>query len=106
MLVWLGLRDLRRPEANRPLGYALPVILVLGGILLLGHTHSTLTITEEVTNLINVQHAIFGTFILIAGAVRWLSLRGLFPPKFAGVIWPSMIIGLGLFMAFFYRETI
>jgi putative copper export protein len=106
VLVWLGLRDLRRPEANRPLGYALPGIFILGGILLLGHAHSTLNITEDVTNLINVQHAVFGAFILIAGAVRWLSLRGLFPPKIAGIIWPSMIIGLGLFMAFFYRETI
>ncbi len=106
VLVWLGLRDLRRPEVKRPLGYALPVIFILGGILLLGHAHSTLTITEDVTNLINVQHAVFGAFILMAGAVRWLSLRGLFSPKIAGLIWPSMIIGLGLFMAFFYRETI
>lgn len=106
VLVWLGLRDLRQPEADRPLGYALPVIFILGGILLLGHAHSTLTITEDLTNLINVQHAVFGAFILMAGAVRWLSLRGLFPPKIAGYFWPSMIIGLGLFMTFFYRETI
>jgi putative copper export protein len=106
VLVWLGLRDLRRPEATRPLGYALPAIFILGGILLLGHAHSTLNITEEVTNLINVQHAVFGAFILLAGAVRWLSLRGLFPRAIAGFVWPSMIIGLGLFMTFFYRETI
>ena len=106
VLAWLGWRDRKNPPTNRPLGYALPVIMILGGILLLGHAHSTLTITEELTNLINVQHAIFGAFILSAGIVRWLSLRQLMPPRVAGALWPSMIICLGVFMAFFYRETV
>jgi putative copper resistance protein D len=106
ILVWLGWRDHGKPAGNRPLGYALPVILVLGGILLLGHAHSTLTITEDVTNLINVQHAVFGAFILFAGATRWLALRGLVARPVANIVWPAMIIGLGLFMALFYRETI
>jgi hypothetical protein len=106
VLAWLGWRDRKNPPTNRPLGYALPVIMILGGILLLGHAHSTLTITEELTNLINVQHAIFGAFILCAGIVRWLGLRQLMPPRVAGALWPSLIICLGVFMAFFYRETV
>lgn len=105
-LAWLGWRDRKKPQAMRPLGYALPAIFILGGVLLLGHAHSTLNITEEVTNLINYQHAIFGAFILFAGMVRWLSLRDLFPRRVADVLWPSLICGLGLFMAFFYRELV
>jgi putative copper resistance protein D len=104
VLVWLGWRDHRRPAGIRPLGYALPVIFVMGGVMLLGHAHSTLTVTEAVTNLINVQHAVFGAFLLFAGALRWLSLRELLPPRAANALWPCLVIGLGLFMTFFYRE--
>jgi putative copper export protein len=106
LLVWLGWRDRGKLEDRRPLGYALPIILILGGILLLGHAHSTLTITEEVTNLINFQHAIFGAFIILGGMVRWLSLRQLFPQRTARVLWPGLILGLGLFMTFCYCELV
>jgi hypothetical protein len=58
------------------------------------------------TNLINEQHAIFGALIVLAGTVRWLSLRHLFPPRIASLLWPSLVIGLGAFMAFFYREAV
>ena len=105
LLAWLGSWDLKKPEENRPLGYALPGILIAGGILLLGHAHSTLTITEGVVNLINLEHAVFGAFILLAGVTRWLSLRDLVPRPAANLIWPCLIIGLGVFMAFFYREV-
>jgi putative copper export protein len=106
LLVWLGWLEIKRDDGNRPLGYALPVIMILGSLLLLGHAHSTLTVTEELTNLINVQHAVFGAFGLLAGTVRWLSLRGLFPAQAARWVWPSLVVGLGLFMAFYYREVV
>ena len=106
LLAGLGWRDRRTPAANRPLGYALPVVMILGSILLLGHAHSALNDTEELTNLITVQHAVFGTFGLLAGTVRWLELRGLFPQRAARLLWPSLIVALGLFMAFFYREVV
>jgi copper resistance protein D len=106
LLMWLGWREIKKPDDKRPLGYALPVIMILGSLLLLGHAHSTLTVTEELTNLINVQHAVFGAFGLLAGTIRWLSLRGLFPPHAARWVWPSLVVGLGLFMAFCYREVV
>ncbi|MDB6064970.1 MAG: Copper resistance domain protein [Pedosphaera sp.] len=106
VLVGFGWHDRRTLETRRPLGYALPIIMILGGLLLLGHAHSTLTITEPVTNLINFQHAILGTFIIFAGTVRWLSLRDLFPRRAAQILWPGFIIGLGLFMAFCYSEAV
>ena len=47
LLVLLGWRDRRRDPATRPLGVALPAIMIVGSLLLLGHAHSTLTVTEE-----------------------------------------------------------
>ena len=106
ILVWLGWRDKNKPAATRPLGYALPVLMIGGSLLLLGHAHSALTATQELTNLVNVQHAVLGTFGLFAGTVRWLDLRGLFPERLARVVWPGLVVALGLFMAFFYRELV
>ena len=105
-LVALGWLDHRRPDPLRPLGYTLPLLMILGSLLLLGHAHSNFNTSQELTNLINSQHAVFGAFGLFAGVVRWLQLRGLFPDKPARLIWPGLVICLGLFMAFCYRETI
>jgi putative copper resistance protein D len=106
LLVWFGVRDLKNPPETRPLGYVLPVILIVGSLLLLGHAHSTLSETDELLNLINVQHAVFGGLGLFAGVVRWLQLRGLFADAPARWIWPSCVIAVGVFMAFFYREVV
>jgi putative copper export protein len=105
-LVALGWLDRRRPAHLRPLGYTLPLLMILGSLLLLGHAHSNFNTSQELTNLINCQHAIFGAFGLFAGIVRWLQLRGLLADRPARLIWPSLVIALGLYMAFCYRETI
>jgi putative copper resistance protein D len=105
-LIGLGWLDRRRPPAHRPLGYILPVLMILGSLMLLGHAHSNFNSTQELTNLINVQHAVLGAFGLFAGVVRWLSLRDLIPERPARLLWPLLVIGLGLFMAFCYREAV
>lgn len=104
LLAWLSWRDRRNPEAMRPLGYPLPVIMIAGSLLLLGHAHSALAVPDDLTNLINVQHCVLGAFGLFAGSARWFVLRGLIPAQIGNQIWPACVIGLGLFMAFFYRE--
>ena len=106
VMVWLGWRDLKKPADRRPLGFALPVIMVVGSLLLLGHAHSNLAETDELTNLVNVQHAIFGGLGLFAGVVRWLQLRGLFVDRHARWLWPACVIAVGVLMAFFYREVV
>jgi putative copper export protein len=106
ILVALGWMDRRRPADQRPLGYSLPVVMILGSLLLLGHAHSNFSSTQDLTNLINVQHAIFGAFGLFAGLLRWLTLRGLVPWRPMQLVWPGLVIGLGLFMAFCYREAV
>jgi copper resistance protein D len=106
VLAWLSWRDLRRPAALRPLGHPLPLIMIAGSLLLLGHAHSTAAVPDELTNLINVQHAILGACGLFAGTVRWFVLRGLLRGRWANLLWPAWIIALGLFMAFIYREVV
>jgi putative copper export protein len=106
VLAWLSWRDRKNHESLRPLGYALPIIMIAGSLLLLGHAHSALGVPDDLTNLINVQHAIFGAFGLFAGASRFLFLRGLMPGTPSRFVWPSFVMGLGLFMAFFYREVV
>jgi putative copper export protein len=106
VLAWLSWRDLKNPPLRRPLGYPLPVVMIVGSLLLLGHAHSTPEVPDALTNLINSQHAVFGACGLFAGATRWLELRGLVPAKWANVVWPGFVIALGLFMAFVYREVI
>lgn len=104
VLVFLGFRDSRRPAEQRPLGYALPIVMIAGSLMLLGHAHTSLGASEELGTLINVEHAVFGAFGLFGGLLRWLQLRQLLPARFVNYLWPGCVIGLGLFMAFFYRE--
>jgi putative copper export protein len=106
VIAWLTWRDRKNPEAMRPLGYPLPAIMIVGSLLLLGHAHSTVNITDELTNLINTQHAVFGALGLFAGTTRLLVLRGLLPGRLPRYAWASFVVGLGLFMAFVYRETL
>jgi hypothetical protein len=80
--------------------------MIVGSLLLLGHAHSLTRIPDDLTILVNVQHAVFGAFGLFAGTTRLLMLRGLVPARAARVAWPSFVIGLGVFMAFFYREVV
>jgi putative copper resistance protein D len=104
VLAWLGWRDRRRPPRERPLGPALPLLMIAGSLLLLGHSHASVRTTEELGTLINVQHGVLGALGLLAGTVRWLSLRGVFPERPARILWPLLVTVLGLFLTFCYRE--
>ena len=104
VLAWLSWRDRKNPPALRPLGYPLPIVMIIGSLLLLGHAHSNPEVPDGLTNLINVPHAIFGACGLFAGAVRWCELRGLIRTRWADVVWPALIIALGISMAFVYRS--
>jgi putative copper export protein len=105
-LVWLGRRDSRRPTEQRPLGPTLPLLMIGGSLLLLGHAHASVRATQELTNLINVQHAVLGILGLLAGTIRWFLLRGLLPARYFRFAWGALIVLLGAFMAFFYREVV
>jgi putative copper resistance protein D len=104
LLAWLGWRDRRRPPRERPLGPVLPVLMIAGSLLLLGHAHAGVRTTEELGTLINVQHGVLGVLGLLAGTLRWLSLRAIVPERPAGILWPLLVTALGLFLTFGYRE--
>jgi putative copper export protein len=106
VLVWLGWRDPQRSLRERPLGKPLPLTMIGGSLLLLGHGHSSLGTTAGLTTLINVQHAVIGGLGLFAGTIRWLEIRGLFPSRAARILWPSLVVAVGLAMAFWYREVV
>jgi hypothetical protein len=78
--------------------------MVAGGMLLLGHAHAGARTTEELATLIGAQHAVLGGLALVAGTVRWLSLRGIVPERPARILWPLLVTALGLFLALCYRE--
>jgi putative copper resistance protein D len=106
VLAWLSWRDLKNPPERRPLGYPLPMVMIAGSLLLLGHAHSTPDVPDDLSNLVNVQHAILGACGLFAGTVRWFVLRGLWRDRWADALWPGWVIALGIFMAFIYREVV
>jgi putative copper export protein len=106
LLAWLTWRDGRNPAALRPLGHALPLIMIAGSILLLGHAHSTAATPDGLTNLINTQHAVFGACILFSGTTRWFAMRGLVRGNWVNWAWPAGTIALGAYMAFVYREAV
>jgi putative copper export protein len=106
ILAWMARRDRHRPPLEQPLGYPLPVLMIIGSLLLLGHAHSSVRADEALGNLINAQHAVLGALGLLAGVIRWLMLRQLIPAAPARIAWPALIIGLGVFMAFGYREVV
>ena len=106
LLAVLGWREARRGGSDRPLGRALPVVMILGSLLLLGHAHSSFSASDRLTTIINVQHAILGGLGVIAGAVRWLEIRDLVPRRVASVVWPTLVIAIGVVMAFGYRELV
>jgi len=106
VLAGLGLREERRGGGDRPLGRALPLLMIGGSLLLLGHAHSSFATSESLGTLVDVQHAVLGGLGLAAGVVRWLELRGLFPRRAAQLLWPSLVVALGVAMAFFYRELV
>jgi len=106
VMLWFAWRERKVKNQAAPLGYTLPVLMVIGSLMLLSHAHTTLTASDELTTRINVQHAILGLFGLFAGTARWFQLRGLLQKQLGGFLWPGAIVALGIFMAFFYREVI
>lgn len=106
LLAVLGWREARRGGKDRPLGRALPVVMILGSLLLLGHAHSSFSASDRLTTIINVQHAVLGGLGVLAGAVRWLELRDLVPRRPARILWPALVIAIGGFMALGYRELV
>ena len=82
---------------------AFPLLCVMGGALLLTHSHASLNLKAEY--LIEVTHAPLGVIALAIGWDRWLELRLPVPGKHAaGRILSGGLIAVGLLLIF-YRES-
>jgi putative copper resistance protein D len=80
-----------------------PALCVLGGTLLLAHTHSLTDVKQSY--LIELNHLPMGTFGILAGWARWLELRGRgWPVRMASWIWPICFVLIGLLLLD-YRES-
>jgi putative copper resistance protein D len=80
-----------------------PVLCMLGGTLLLAHTHSLTDVKQSY--LIELNHLPMGTCGILAGWARWLELRGRgWQAKMASWIWPICFILIALLLLD-YRES-
>jgi putative copper resistance protein D len=82
---------------------AFPLIIAVGGALLLAHSHAVINAKEQL--LIELSHVPLALFGLAAGWARWLELR-LDPPagRIAAWIWPVCLVIVGLVLLN-YREA-
>lgn len=96
--------------------YVFPLSMVLGGFLLLTHTHAIANIKEAL--LVELSHLPLGVLAVVAGCARWVELRGARQPAFvgmpaegepaesrlAGYVWPLCLVGISVLLIF-YRES-
>jgi putative copper resistance protein D len=83
--------------------YVFPLSNILGGILLLTHSHVLENIQEAL--LVEMSHIPIGVLALVAGCARWLELRADSPLRErAGYVWPCAFSVVGLVLMF-YRES-
>jgi putative copper resistance protein D len=80
-----------------------PALMMLGGVLLLAHTHALSDVKDQV--LVEWSHLPLGVLGIAGGAARWLQLRS--PPgeaRWAGWLWPACLVATGLVLLN-YREA-
>ncbi len=80
-----------------------PILCVVGGGLLLTHSHASLNLKAEY--LIEVTHAPLGLIALMAGWARWLELRlPAAQQRLPGRLWTVGVAVVGVLLLL-YREN-
>jgi putative copper resistance protein D len=85
--------------------YVFPSLCLFGGFMLFSHSHDIGVSASDTQTYIYVQHAVMGTFALLAGLSRWFQLSGHEEGRWFGRLWPLFVFLLGLQMFLFYKET-
>jgi putative copper resistance protein D len=89
--------------ASRRLPLVFPLLMALGGTLLLTHSHALGNVKEEL--LIEMTHLPIAVLGIAAGWARWLEVEA--PEeegRWAGWVWPACLIIIGLLLVG-YREA-
>jgi putative copper resistance protein D len=89
--------------ASRGAALAFPLLCVVGGGLLLTHSHTSINLKEEF--LLEVTHAPLGLLALVVGWARWLELR--LPEgrrRVPGALWALGLVLVGALLLI-YRES-
>jgi len=96
------LRVRKQLTENNPLAMVFPLILALGGAVLLTHSHAITNVKEN--TLVELSHVPMGVLAVFAGWAGWLELR---LPKqdrtIPSLIWPLCFVLIGAFLLN-YRE--
>jgi putative copper resistance protein D len=83
--------------------YVFPVAMMLGGVLLLAHTHAIANVREAL--LVELSHLPLAVLSVVAGCARWTELRGPAPlAARARWVWPACLVLISLLLIF-YREA-
>lgn len=90
---------LRTPRA----ALVFPLLCVVGGTLLLTHSHASLNLKAEY--LVEITHTPIGVLALLVGWARWLELRVAAPEnQLPGRLWPVAFTMIGVLLIL-YREV-
>jgi len=81
-----------------------PSLCLIGGFMLFSHSHDLGISASDTQTYIYIQHAVMGTFALLAGLCRWFQLRRNEEGRWLGRLWPLFVFLLGLQMFLFYKE--
>lgn len=91
------------PKKDQRATLAFPLLVAIGGAMLLAHSHAIANIKDQL--LIEMSHAPIAICGIIAGWARWIELRldGT-PSRIASRLWPAALVLVGLILLD-YREA-
>lgn len=103
VFAWFEWRVRRGTLGDARYQYVFPLTNIIGGILLLSHSHDLNNQQEAL--LMELSHLGIGLFAIAAGCARWLEIRahGMLA-RVAAWTWPLCFLCLGLVLLF-YRES-
>jgi len=104
-LGWFEWRARDEQVGQRQLQFMFPVLCIVGGVILLTHSHSVAELKEEF--LIQSTHVAMGALGVLLGCGRWLEIRLPAPyARMAGVISISAMILVGLILLFYIKPSL
>jgi putative copper resistance protein D len=84
----------KQRKENNPMALVFPLMVAVGGGVLLTHSHATTNVKEHL--LAELSHVLMGVLAVFAGWARWLELR--LPEKnrvLPSWIWPACFVLIG-----------